>query len=117
LRSSPAKPRRKKHLKAYNILGNVDEYESMLMAVEKPRTPTPEPPAAFRVDNVPPEIMEAMQLDDSLYQPILEAFHELVAERLELQQEYGRVQASQAETEQSFQQLSLTRSADTRDSR
>jgi hypothetical protein len=112
-----AKPRRKKLLKAYNILGHADEYESMLLAVEKPRTPTPEPPAAFHVSNVPPEIMEAMQLDDSLYQPILEVFHELVGERLALQQEYKRVQASQAETEQSFKQQSLTRSADTRDSR
>lgn len=117
LHSSLGKPRRKKHLKAYNILGDADEYEAMLRAIEKPCTPTPEPPAAFDVSNVPPEVMEAMQLDESLYQPILETFHELVAERLALQQEHARVEASQAKTEQSFQQQSLARSAETRDSR
>lgn len=89
----------------------------MLRAVEKPRTPTPEPPAAFDVSNVPPEVMDAMQLDESLYQPILEVFHELVAERLALQDEYARVNASQAQTEECFQDQSHTRSSDTRDSR
>lgn len=117
VRSAPVKPRRKKQLKAYNVLGDADEYESMLRAVEKPRTPTPEPPAAFDVSNVPPEVMGAMQLDGSLYQPILEAFHELIAERIAQQQEYSRISASQAQTEQCFAQQSLTRSADTRDSR
>lgn len=117
MHSAPGKARRKKQLKAYNILGDADEYESMLRAVEKPRTPTPEPPAAFDVSNVPPQVMDAMQLDESLYQPILEAFHELLAERMAMQEEYARVNASQAETEQRFQEQSLTRSADTRDSR
>lgn len=89
----------------------------MLRAVEEPRTPTPEPPAVFDVSNVPPEVMDAMKLDDTLYEPILGAFHELVAERLALQQEYARVSASQAETAQMFQQQSLALSEDTRDSR
>ena len=89
----------------------------MLRAVEKPRTPTPEAPAALDVSNVPADVIDAMKLDESLYQPILEAFHELLAERMALQEEYARVTASQAQTEQCFQEQSLTRSADTRDSR
>jgi hypothetical protein len=113
---SSGKPRRKKLLKAYNVLGDMDEYESMLQAVEKPRTSTPEP-ATFDISIVPQDVMDAMKLDESVYHPMLEAFEELFNEKQALQQEYERVTTLEAEDSRKFMEESLTCSADTRDSR
>ena len=84
--------RRRKTLRAYNVLGDVSEYEATLQAVEKPREPTP-PPETFDLSCVPLDILAAMDSDKAVYKPILEAYKEILDERKALADEHARVMA------------------------
>lgn len=79
-------------MRAYNVLGDVAEYEAKVLALEKPREPTP-PADPFDMSCVPDDILTAMNTDSAVYQPILQVFKDLLAERQSLADEHARVTA------------------------
>eukprot|EP00892_Ulva_mutabilis_P008865 jgi/Ulvmu1/6350/UM029_0058.1 len=115
IRCAPER-RRRKLLKAYNVLGDVSDYQAKLQALEQPREPTP-PPEPFDLSCVPHDVLAAMNSDTAVYKPMLEAFKSIFTERKALADEHVRVRALAPTPSLQTQPLSSASLEATRDSR